>query len=399
MSITSIPFSAYELMPQEEKLLRESVPGKLFIGLPKESSMEEKRVCLTPDAVESLVAHGHEVWVEEGAGVESSFEDDEYRKAGATITVDRKKIFSCPLVFKVSPPTMDEIGMMQTGSALISALQLKTIDLDYINALKSKKITAIALEYLTDEDGSHPMTQSLGEIAGISSVHIATELMSQTHHGKGQLFGNISGLPPTEVVVFGAGTAATAAAKTALELGAQVKVFDHSVARLRRLQNQLKHPISTSILDPKNMVKALRRCDVAIGALWGKSRAPIVVSESMTSVMKKGAVIVDIAIDSGGCFETSEVTTHDQPTQTKYGVIHYGVPNIPARYPKTASLSMSHICLPLLLHISDQGGVPQSVKNHEGFRSGVYLYRGILTHQTVADWWGITYTPIELLLV
>ena len=311
MSITSIPFSAYELMPQEEKLLRESVPGKLFIGLPKESSMEEKRVCLTPDAVESLVAHGHEVWVEEGAGVESSFEDDEYRKSGATITVDRKKIFSCPLVFKVSPPTMDEIGMMQTGSALISALQLKTIDLDYINALKSKKITAIALEYLTDEDGSHPMTQSLGEIAGISSVHIATELMSQTHHGKGQLFGNISGLPPTEVVVFGAGTAATAAAKTALELGAQVKVFDHSVARLRRLQNQLKHPISTSILDPKNMIKALRRCDVAIGALWGKSRAPIVVSESMTSIMKKGAVIIDIAIDSGGCFETSEVTTHD----------------------------------------------------------------------------------------
>jgi alanine dehydrogenase len=294
---------------------------------------------------------------------------------------------------------MEEIGMMQTGSALISALQLKTIDLAYLNALKTKKITAIALEYLTDEDGSHPMTQSLGEIAGISSVHIATELMSQTHQGKGQLFGNISGLPPTEVVVFGAGTAATAAAKTALELGAQVKVFDHSVARLRKLQNQLKHPISTSILDPKNMVKALRRCDVAIGALWGKSRAPIVVSESMTSIMKKGAVIVDIAIDSGGCFETSEVTTHDQPTKTKYGVIHYGVPNIPARYPKTASLSMSHICLPLLLHISDQGGVSQSVKNHEGFRSGVYLYKGVLTHQTVADWWGITFTPIELLLV
>lgn len=362
------PFSPEQLIPQEEKLEIARHKSELFIGIPKETSYQERRICLTPDAVNSLTSHGHRVLMEAGAGLSSSYTDNEYRDAGAEITNDTQKVFCCPMLLKVEPPTMAEIEMMQPGTILISALQIKTRKKEYFEALSKKKITALAFEYIKDEDGSYPAVKSLSEIAGTASILIAAELMINNSFGKGLLFGNINGVPPTDVVIIGAGTVGEFAARTAIGLGANVKVFDNSITKLRRLQNNLSQRVFTSTIEPKALQKALRRCDVAIGAMRGKDRCPVVVTEGMVDLMKKGAVIVDVSIDTGGCFETSEITTHEKPTFIKNDVIHYCVPNIPSRYSKTASLSISNIIMPYLLQIAEDGGMENALRLSKGLK-------------------------------
>lgn len=396
MAIT--PFTKQQLIPQEEKLEITRQKSELFIGIPKETSYQERRICLTPDAVHSLTSHGHRILMEAGAGESSSYSDKEYSDAGAEITQDTKKVFSCPMLLKVEPPTMAEIEMMQANSILISAIQLKTRKKEYFEALSQKKITALAFEYIKDEDGSYPAVKSLSEIAGTASILIASELMINQQFGKGLLFGNITGVSPTEVVIIGAGTVGEFAAKTAIGLGANVKIFDNSITKLRRLQNNVNQRIFTSTIQPKALLKALRRCDVAIGAMRGKERSPIVVTETMVDFMKKGAVIVDVSIDTGGCFETSEITTHEKPTFIKSDVIHYCVPNIPSRYSKTASLSISNIITPYLLQIAEDGGIESSIRCNLGMKNGVYLYHGILTNKAIGDWFDLNNSDINLIV-
>ena len=272
MAIT--PFTKQQLLPQEEKLEIARKKSELFIGIPKETSYQERRICLTPDAVNSLTSHGHRVMIEAGAGASSSYSDKEYSDAGAEITKDNKKVLSCPMLLKVEPLTMSEIELVNSGSIIISAIQLKTRKKEYFEALSKKKITALAFEYIKDEDGSYPAVKSLSEIAGTASILIAAELMINNQIGKGLLFGNITGVPPTDVVIIGAGTVGEFAAKTALGLGANIKVFDNSITQLRRLQNNLNQRIFTSTIHPKSLLKALRRCDVAIGAMRGKEDNP-----------------------------------------------------------------------------------------------------------------------------
>lgn len=396
MSIT--PFTKQQLLPQEEKLEIARHKSELFIGIPKETSYQERRICLTPDAVNSLTSHGHRVMMEAGAGESSSYTDKEYSDAGAEITNDTKKVLSCPMLLKVEPPTMAEIELMNPNSLIISAIQLKTRKKEYFEALTKKKITALAFEYIKDEDGSYPAVKSLSEIAGTASVLIAAELMINNQFGKGLLFGNITGVPPTDVVILGAGTVGEFAAKTAIGLGASVKVFDNSITKLRRLQNNLNHRVFTSTIQPKSLLKALRRCDVAIGAMRGKDRCPVVVTETMVEHMKKGAVIVDVSIDTGGCFETSEITTHEKPTFIKSNVIHYCVPNIPSRYSKTASLSISNIITPYLLQISEDGGIESAIRCNKGLKNGIYLYHGILTNKAIGDWFNLPDSDINLIV-
>ncbi|SHJ22656.1 alanine dehydrogenase [Flavobacterium haoranii] len=392
------PFSTSQLMPQEEKLEVARHKSELFIGVPQEVAYQERRICLTPDAVASLTSHGHRVLIEAGAGESASFSDKEYSDAGAEITNDTKKVFSCPIILKVEPPTLSEIEMMNPKTIIISAIQLKTQKKEYFEALSKKKITALAFEFLKDEDGSYPAVKSLSEIAGIASIHIAAELMINQNIGKGLLFGNITGVRPTEVVILGAGTVAEYAARTALGLGASVKVFDNSITRLRRLQNLLQHRIFTSTIQDKILLKSLMRCDVAIGATRGKNRAPVLVTETMVEQMKKGAVIVDVSIDTGGCFETSEITTHERPTFIKNNVIHYCVPNIPSRYSKTASMSISNIITPLLLHVADDGGLESAIRCNRGLKNGIYSYHGLLTNKAIADWFNLEYRDINLIV-
>lgn len=392
------PFSAKQLLPQEEKLEVQKHKSQLFIGIPKETSYQERRICLTPDAVSSLVSHGHRVMIEAGAGLNSSYTDKDYAEAGAEVTNDTSKVFSCPIILKVEPPTLQEISLMNPEAILISAIQLKTQKKEFFEALSQKKITALAFEFIKDEDGSYPAVKSLSEIAGTASVLIAAELMINNNDGKGLLFGNITGVPPTEVVILGAGTVAEYAVRTALSLGANVKVFDNSITKLRRLQNTLNQRIFTSTIHDKALLKALRRCDVAIGAMRGKNRTPIVVSETMVEHMKKGAVIVDVSIDTGGCFETSEVTTHERPTFIKNNVIHYCVPNIPSRYSKTASISISNIISPILIHIAEDGGIESAIRCNKGLKNGIYNYHGILTNKPIADWFNLEHRDINLLV-
>jgi alanine dehydrogenase len=392
------PFSKSQLLPQEEKLEIARHKSDLFIGIPKETSYQERRICLTPDAVSSLVFYGHHVMIEAGAGLSSSYTDKEYSDAGAEVTNDTKKVFSCPMILKVEPPTLAEIDLMNPQTILISAIQLKTQKKSYFEALATKKITALAFEFIKDEDGSYPAVKSLSEIAGIASIHIAAELMINQNIGKGLLFGNITGVPPTEVVILGAGTVAEFAARTAIGLGASVKVFDNSITKLRRLQNTLNQRIFTSTIQEKSLLKALRRCDVAIGAMRGKNRTPIVVTETMVEHMKKGAVIVDVSIDTGGCFETSEITTHDKPTFIKNNVIHYCVPNIPSRYSKTASLSISNIITPFLLNIAEDGGIESAIRCNRGLKNGIYIYHGLLTNKSIADWFHLEHRDINLIV-
>lgn len=391
-------FSIKDILPQEEKLAVFKSKSELFIGIPKETSYQEHRICLTPDAVNALVCNGHKVMIESSAGESANYTDKEYSDAGAEVTYDTKKVFSCPMILKVEPPTLDELDMMEERTILISAIQIKTQEVSYFQKLSDKKITALAFEFIRDEDGSYPAVKSLSEIAGTASILIAAELMTNDNKGKGLLLGNINGVPPTEVVIIGAGTAGEFAARAALGLGANIKMFDNSIVKLRRMQNVLGQRIYTSTIQPKILLKSLRRCDVAIGALRGNGRAPIVVTETMVEYMKKGAVIVDISIDNGGCFETSQVTTHQNPTFVKNNVIHYCVPNIPSRYAKTASVSLSNILTPYLLRIAEDGGIESAIRCDAGLKNGVYFYHGTLTNKAVGEWFNLSYRDINLIV-
>ncbi len=394
----SSPFSKQQLLPQEETLEILKQKGELFIGLPKENQYQEKRICLTPDAVNAITSNGHRILIESGAGEGANYSDLDYTNAGAEITKDTKKVFSCPLLLKVEPPTLAEIELMNPQSTIISALQLKTQSKDYFEHLAKKRVTAVAFEYIRDDDGKYPAVRSLSEIAGISSILVAAELLAATNNGNGLMFGNISGVPPVEVVIIGAGTVGEFAARSALGLGANIKIFDNSITKLRNIQTNLKQTVYTSTIQPKNLLKSLKRCDVAIGATRGKDRSPVVVSTDMVENMKKGAVIIDVSIDMGGCFETSEITTHKKPTIEKYGVVHYGVPNIPSRYPRTSSISISNIFTPYLLKIGEEGGLENSLRFDKGLRNGLYMYHGILTNKSVGDWFSLSYNDINFLI-
>ena len=392
------PFTKAQLLPQEETLEVLRKKGELFIGIPKETYFQEKRVCLTPDAVSALLSNGHRVMIESGAGDGAKFTDQDYSEAGAEIVKDTAKVYSCPIILKVEPPSLEEIKLINPQTLLISALQLKTQSKPYFEALASKRITALAFEFIKDEHGAYPAVRTLSEIAGTASILIASELLSNINGGNGLMFGNISGVPPTEVVIIGAGTVGEFAARSAIGLGASVKVFDNSITKLRRVQSHLGRPIYTSTIQPKNLIKALKRCDVAIGAIRGNNRAPIVVTEPMVQCMKSGSVIIDVSIDMGGCFETSEITTHDNPTFEVNGVTHYCVPNIPARYSRSASVSISNIFTPYLLKIAEDGGIENAIRFDRGLKNGLYFYHGILTNKSVADWFDLKFSDLNLLI-
>jgi len=398
MDITS-PFSKSQLMPMEEKLDVRKKRGQLYIGIPKEDFRIEKRVCLTPESVNMLVKAGHKVLIESGAGSEASYEDIKYSEAGAVITHDKQKVFGCPVILKVEPPTLEEIQLMKPKTYLFSALQLKTQKKEYFDALARKKITAMGFEFIKDKYGAYPFLHAISEIAGIASIQIAADYMCRMNGGKGLLLGNITGVPPTEVVILGAGLVAESAARTALALGVNVKVFDNNIHKLKRLQKSLPAQIFTSTIQERVLTKSLMRCDVVIGAVKGCNRSPVLVTEEMVQRMKPGAVIIDVCIDNGGCIETSEVTTHENPVVTKYGVIHYGVPNITAKFSKTASLAISNIISPYLLDLSDKGTIDDAISYDGIMRSGIYVYKGILVNESIGKWFNLDYKDINLILL
>lgn len=387
------------LMPQEEMLEVGRKKGKLYIGIPKEISFQENRVALVPDAVALLVNNGHQVVVESNAGKMANFQDNDYSEAGAEIVYSPQEVYKANIILKVAPPSLEEIEMMQQNQTLISTLQLTVQPENFIKQLIAKKVTGIAYEWIKDDDGIYTVIRSMGEIAGVTSILIAGEYLSNVNNGQGSILGGISGISPTEVVILGAGSVGESAARAALGLGATVKVFDNSISRLRRLQSDLGTRVFTSVIQPRVLAKHLKSADVVIGAIRGKQGpTPLIVTDAMVSEMKAGSVIIDVSIDQGGCIETSEVTNHTKPVFRKYGVIHYCVPNIASRVSRTASYALSTIFAPILLSIGEEGGVNNMLRRDEGVRNGIYLYNGILTNKVLGEMFKLPYKDINLLM-
>ncbi|HAW21349.1 MAG TPA: alanine dehydrogenase [Flavobacteriales bacterium] len=371
---------------------------QLYIGLPKEVSMQENRVALVPEAVQLLVNNGHRVVVEKDAGKASNFSDTEYSEAGAEIAYSTEAVYEADLILKVEPISDEEMEFLKPKQVLISAMQLNVQPKNYIKNLMAKRVTAIAWDYIADEDGILPIVRSMGEIAGTTSILIAAEYLSNLK-GQGIMLGGITGVAPTQVAIIGAGTVGEYATRAALGLGADVRVFDNSITRLRRLQNSIGQRVSTSTIQPKILAKALMRADVVIGAVRSTSgRTPCYVSEEMVRNMKPSSVIVDVSIDQGGCFETSRITTHDNPSYVVHDVIHYCVPNIASRASRTASHALSNVMTPIAMHVSEEGGIENTIRNHRGIQNGVYLYNGTLTNRYLGESLKLPFKDLKLLL-
>jgi alanine dehydrogenase len=388
-----------QLMPKEEKLAFSPKKASLTIAVLKEDNDTERRVCLSPDAVGLLVQNGHTILVEQGAGKASQYDDILYSEEGARIVESKEELLKAQILLKVSALSKEEIEALGKNQTLLTTLQLLSRDKNYFADLASRKTTALAFEKIKDNEGFYPIIRSMGEIVGGTSLHIAAKYLAHHKYGNGSMLGGIPGLKPTEVVIIGAGTVAENAAKAAIGMGANVKVFDNSVYRLRRLQCNLQRKVFTSILQPKNLEEALITADVVLGAMRKrKGILSFMVPSTMIQKMKKGAVIVDVSIDQGGLFETSRLTTHIKPVYQEYGITHYCVPNIASSVPRTASQALSNFFMPLVLQIAEEGGVDQLLRNDVGFRSGVYLYNGVVTDREIGEAFHMAYRDLELLL-
>ncbi|MDI9337927.1 MAG: alanine dehydrogenase [Alphaproteobacteria bacterium] len=369
-----------KINPLEELLSNVYSSKNLKIGIPKDSTTEENRVSLTPEAVGILVQDGFEILLQEGAGINSGYSNLMYANAGATIVSSNIQALNCPIVLKTAPFHCDEIVHLQTGALLLSPIHYAMLKKETLVALIEKKVSAISYEKFSDKTGSLPLVKSMSEIAGSASMFIAAQYMNRFHNGNGMLLGGITGIPPTKVIIIGAGTVGEFAARSALALGASVKVFDNDLLRLKKLENNIGHRIWTSIIEPNILAKQIKNADIAVGALHSyNGKTPLVVTEDMVKNMKQGSIIIDIAIDKGGCFETSDTTSHAKPIQVKHGVIHYAVPNIPSAYSRTASQAISNILLQFLLDFSFEGSFEDLIKSKHFIAKGCYLYNGMIT--------------------
>ena len=383
----------------EETLDIKPLGAKLHIGIPKETAFQENRIALTPEAVGVLVSNGNEVSIEHLAGEGSHYSDTDYSEAGAKIVFDRHEIFKCPILVKSAPIVAEDLPLLQLNQIIISPIHYSALQQGDIQKMMEKKITALSFENFKDASGTYPIVRSMSEIAGSAVMLIAAQYLSSFNKGKGVLLGGISGIPPTKVVIVGAGIVGESATRNALALGASVKVFDNDIYKLKQLQNNLGQRVWTSVLEPKILAKQLKTCEVAVGALSNEyGRAPLVVTEEMVAAMRPGSIIIDVAIDRGGCFETSELTSHQKPTFVKHGVIHYGVPNIPSGFARTASQAISNVLMPLMLRVSDEGGLDEMLWHDVNLREGIYLFKGALTDFYISQKFDLKYTDLNLLI-
>jgi alanine dehydrogenase len=393
-----LPESLTNTRQQEEVLAIMERTSKLYIGVPKETAFQENRIALTPPSVYTLVANGHRVVIESGAGLNAHFTDHQYAESGAEIAYDTEEVYKAHIILKVAPPTLAELDLCLPNQVIISPIHLPTISDEYLLRLKNKRVIALAIEYIKDKANTFPFVRVMSEMAGISAVNIGAELLTANGQGQGVLLGGISGVAPTKVVILGAGVVAEYATRAVLGLGAEVRVFDNNVRKLMRLQHNIGRRLFTSVLSPDVLQSELLSADLVIGAIHAEiGRSPCVVSEDMVAKMKPNSVIVDISIDQGGCFATSRITTHDKPIFKKYEVIHYCVPNIASRIPRTGSMAFSNIITPLLLD-TESNGIEGVLQRTTGLRNGVYAYKGSLTNKYIAEKVNMKWADIKLLL-
>ncbi|MEM6736982.1 MAG: alanine dehydrogenase [Bacteroidota bacterium] len=398
--------SGFAQLAKEQSLYPQEAPAKISksnqsmqIGVPKEITRQERRVPLKPASVGVLVANGHEVIVQSKAGDASNFSDQEYSEAGAKIAYGPQEVFACHTVLKVEPPKIQEINLMKPGSTLISAFQVGKQRAEYLEAINKKKLIAIGYEFVQDKKGGLPLIRAMSEIAGSNVMIIAAEYLSSTNEGRGIIIGGITGVPPTKVLILGAGTVAEFATRAALGHGAEVRVFDDNIYKMRRLKHLISHEIYTSTFDSSIIEKELREADVLVGAIrMEKGQNKILITEEMVMEMKPGSIVIDVSIDQGGCIETSEMTSHDHPVFVKYKVTHYCVPNIASRVARTASLAISNIFTPILLEAGDFGGIDEMIYRKPWLQKGVYSYNGTLTNLDLAKRFNLAFKDLSLFM-
>lgn len=392
-------FFQHGLMPKEETLDREKRGKHFVIGLPKETDSLETRISLTPQAVHLLVEGGHRVLVERGAGSGAKFSDHDYSEAGGEMFDNKHSVYEASIILKVSPLTRNEIDLLGPGKTILSGLHLATRDEAYFQDLMRHRVTAIAFELIRDEAQEAPVLRSMCEIAGTVAVNIGSGLLSSANNGKGILLGGITGITPAEVVILGAGTAAENAARTAIGMGAIVKVFDHSINNLRSLKHYLGQEIFTSVMHPPVLKKAFETADLVISTLQRLHQDSFyLIPEDLIMTMKPGSALIDIHVDQGSSFETGIYASADEPVFTRHGVVHYMVPNLPAKVARTASIALSNVLVPILLDKGRCGGILQLIRDDRGVRQGVYLYNGILTNELIGNQFGMPSKDIDLLL-
>ncbi|MEZ4702060.1 MAG: alanine dehydrogenase [Rhodothermales bacterium] len=388
------------LRTKERPISLRSEHNALRIGIPKEMSNEERRVALTPGGVRTLVSNDHQVFVQKGAGELSHFKDQEYADAGAELMASPADLYStCNLIVKVGPPTLGELDLIQEKQILFSALHLGSTTPDILRKLTELSVTGIGFEFIRDSDNTFPIVQMMHEIMGSMSVQIAARYLESSEGGQGIMLGGISGVPPSTVVILGAGTIGEWAARTALGYGAQVIVLDNDLGALRSVEYFLNRRVFTAMASEQYILESIRKADVVIGAaMTSGQRAPLLVTEEMVRKMKPGSVIVDVVIDQGGCIETSRPTTHSEPTYREYDVIHYCVPNMPSNAARTATYALTNVLVPYIIQIGEVGNMNEALWRNVGLRNGTYAYRRFITKKSLSSMFGIAHRDIELLI-
>jgi alanine dehydrogenase len=368
------------------------------IGVPKEIKTSEYRVALTPAGAAALRAEGHEVLIQAGAGDGSGFEDDAYAEEGAAIAADAGDVWQADMIMKVKEPLLEEFEYFREGQLLFTYLHLAAAP-ELTRALLSKRVTGIAYETIQTPGGTLPLLTPMSEVAGRMAVQIGAQYLEAFYGGRGILLGGVPGVPPAEVIILGGGIVGLNAARMALGMGASVVILERSSDRMRYIDDVFGGTIRTLMSNRYNIANAVKKADLLIGAvLIPGAKAPNLVTEEMVKTMKKGAVIVDVAVDQGGSIETIDrVTTHQNPIYEKHGVLHYAVANMPGAVPRTSTLALTNVTLPYAVELAGRG-FRQAIQNNGALLKGVNTFKGHITHRAVAEAVGGSYSPIEGLL-
>ena len=385
-----------------EQLQKTDTPGfTTVIGIPREFEGNEKRLALTPETVALLESSGYRVLLAAGAGLPIKYSDRYYAESGAEIMESAAEVFQADLILKIMPPTLAEVEMMRPRTTVFSFLYLHKLSSALLELMAEKRINALAYELLYDQSGLSPFVTSISEIEGACSITLAAELLSNALGGKGSLLCGVPGISPTEVVIIGAGVAGTMAARAALALGASVKVFDNDVAKLRTIRHELGSPLFTSTLQPNVLRNVFRSADVVIGAMQYINKSHYYrISADLIREMKKGALIIDLRMAQGGCFDTTmeACLTNHPPVFEKFGVLHFCEMSLSARVGRSASIAMSNLFLSLFTAMGDCGGVPHFARFDRGFAAGFYLYAGKMVNRYVAGHFNLPLSDIGIFL-
>jgi alanine dehydrogenase len=346
-----------------------------------------------------LVANGHEVILEKGAGERAGFSDADYLLAGASVTEDLQQVWQGGLILKINAPTLEEVGRMMPGQSFVSCASKNQLSGELLDEINRKQLIAIGLEYAEDNAGGYPFVKIMAEIAGQLVLPIASGILSN-HKGPGVLMGNVTGVPPCKLVLLGSGHVVEQVARAAWHAGIQMQVFDKDIYKLQRLKHTLGFPLVTQVIDSENLPHALQEATVIVGALRSDSGVtPCVVTEEMVSKLKPGTLIIDVCIDQGGCFETSEITNLGKPLFKKFGVSHYCVPNIPSLVSHTASIAISNLLTSFVLKAGKTGGVEEMLWQGKSFMKGTFCYKGHVTLASIAKLYKKPLKDIQLLLL